>query len=87
MQAHAPPDRDRWLSYFEEVYLSPPNHGGHLRLRLPALLIPDTDSGHSTYAQITSEEKTEISHRGPQSKQCRKAWASDSPSPAGPSGS
>lgn len=28
-----------------------------------AIFIPDTDSGHRTYAQMTSEEKNKISHR------------------------
>lgn len=27
------------------------------------IFIPDTDSGHRTYAQMTSEEKNEVSHR------------------------
>ena len=29
----------------------------------PGMYIPGTDSGHRTYAQMTSEEKNKISHR------------------------
>jgi hypothetical protein len=50
--------------------------------------IPDTDIGHNTYAQITSEEKTKISHRGPRSRSNAGRFGPRVPlTPAGPSGS
>jgi hypothetical protein len=43
------------------------------------IFIPDTDSDHRTYAQMTSEERTRCPTAAARSRQCETAWDSNDP--------